>query len=360
MTKLNTPTTSSTSTTSTPPKLSFDEVAKSFTEKANAIVGKRKLAGPGSEYANVTITPAASHTHAHTHGPAKINPVTGLKMHRNNPQGVKCTNPICAPLPRADNHERDHCYWPGGGMEDKALAWICNRSKPKTETAAVATTTTSPTTPNEVTSPMMTLRRELSCASIAELPPSSPHLSALLDSGTTSHIINDRSHLVDFTPEDHPSVRMANQGELTTFGRGTCVADITIGNVEHRVVLRDCLYAPEAVFNLVSVSRMLQRGWDCVFKSASLPSGPCCKFTHKGQHLGCVPMIENLCQLDIRFIPLSRLSTTPLSGEITAFADRPLTWDMWHARMGHPGGDSVKRLPLVVTGIKVDKEVALQ
>ena len=228
MTKLNTPATSSTSTTSAPPKLSFNEIAKSFTEKANAIVGKRKLAGPGLEYVNIAIIPATSHTHVHIQGPAKINPVMGLKMHQNNPQGVKCTNPICIPLPHADNHDRDHCYWSGGGMEDKALAWIHNCSKLKTETAAVTTTTTSPTTPNEVTSPTMTLRCELSCASIAELPRSSPHLSALLNSGTTSHVINDRSYFIDFTPEDHPLVRTANQGELTTFGQGTCIADVTI------------------------------------------------------------------------------------------------------------------------------------
>ena len=44
-------------TTSTSIPLTFEDVAKLFTEKANAIVGKWKLSGPGSEFANAAITP---------------------------------------------------------------------------------------------------------------------------------------------------------------------------------------------------------------------------------------------------------------------------------------------------------------
>jgi hypothetical protein len=155
-------------------------------------------------------------------------------------------------------------------------------------------------------------------------------------------------------------VRTANQGELTTFGRGTCVADIVIGDVACRVTLCDCLYEPKAVFNLISVGRMLQRGWDCVFRSLSTSHGTHCEFSYKGECLGQVPLIGNLCQLDVRFIPPSRLSTVPTMGEISAFVEKPLTWDVWHARLGHLGGDSVKCLPLVAAGVKVDKDIPLQ
>lgn len=155
-------------------------------------------------------------------------------------------------------------------------------------------------------------------------------------------------------------MKTANQGELSTFGQGTCIVDITIGGVEHHVTLQDCLYAPEAVFNLISVGCMLQWGWDCVFKGLLLPSGPYCKFLHKGQSLRQVPMVGNLCQLDMRFIPPARLSAAPVTMEITVFVEQPLTWDTWHAHLGHPGGNSVKHLPIIATGIKVDKDTPLQ
>jgi hypothetical protein len=350
MTKLNTSSSSTMSSTST----CFSDVAKSFAEKANAIVGKRRLAGPGSEYANAVTSPVSNFA------PARINSATGLKMHRNNPKGIKCANTSCAHLPRVDNHDHDHCYWPGGGMEDKAPAWIRSRSKLRTETAAAAITYT-PTTEIANSAMEPKHRRELSCTSIDKLSTSHiPRFAALLDSGTTSHIIIDRSHFIDFTPEDHPPVKTANQGELVTLGWGTCVADITIGGVEHRITLRDCLYAPKAVFNLISVGRMLQWGWDCVFKGSLLSLGPYCEFSHKGRCLGQVPMVGNLCQLDMHFVPQARLSTAPVAMEITAFIEQPLTWDTWHARLGHPGGDSVKCLPIIVTGVKVGKDTLLQ
>jgi hypothetical protein len=71
-------TTSTTSSSSSP--LTFDNVAKLFTEKANAIIGKQKLAGPGSEeYASVALVQGAS--------ASKLNPATGLKMHRKTQRG---------------------------------------------------------------------------------------------------------------------------------------------------------------------------------------------------------------------------------------------------------------------------------
>jgi hypothetical protein len=78
--------TSATSTSSV--SLTFDDVAKLFTEKANAIVGRRKLAGPGSEYANIAVAQGT--------GNVKTNPATGLHIYCNNPTGLKCTNTLAS------------------------------------------------------------------------------------------------------------------------------------------------------------------------------------------------------------------------------------------------------------------------
>ncbi|KAG1837906.1 hypothetical protein DFJ58DRAFT_634733, partial [Suillus subalutaceus] len=40
--------------------------------------------------------------------------------------------------------------------------------------------------------------------------------------------------------------------------------------------------------------------------------------------------------------------------ELSAFAKVPLSWDLWHARLGHPGGSAVKRLSHFLIGTKVD------
>ncbi|KAG2050953.1 hypothetical protein BDR06DRAFT_859548, partial [Suillus hirtellus] len=38
----------------------------------------------------------------------------------------------------------------------------------------------------------------------------------------------------------------------------------------------------------------------------------------------------------------------------------PLSWDLWHAQLGHVGGEAVKRLPHFTKGIKVDSAHLLQ
>ena len=144
--------TTATSITTLFTPLTFNDVTKLFTEKANAIIGRWKLAGPGFKFANIAVMQGAGSN-------IKINPAIGLCMHCNNPKGVKCTNTLCANLPHADNHDLAHCYWPGGGMESKALAWICSKSQ-KPETAAVVMAT--PSDPS--------LPCELSCTMVTKLP----------------------------------------------------------------------------------------------------------------------------------------------------------------------------------------------
>ena len=82
-------------------------------------------------------------------------------------------------------------------------------------------------------------------------------LSTILDSGATSHLIRDRGYFVDFATEDRPSVKTTNQETLSMLGRGTCIVELKLGKDTHRIVLKDCLHAPSALLNLLSVGCML-------------------------------------------------------------------------------------------------------
>jgi hypothetical protein len=111
---------------------------------------------------------------------------------------------------------------------------------------------------------------------------------------------------------------------------------------------------------------MLQKGWDCDFKGSS-GAGPCCRLSYKGDFLSDMPLSGNLCYLNIRFLRPDELNVTPVykeicaltSTDITTFTCTPVTWDLWHACMGHPGGESVKRLPYVATGVSIDTKKPL-
>jgi len=108
---------------------------------------------------------------------------------------------------------------------------------------------------------------DLSCAStITEDLASSPQLDSMalaltaqhalatiLDSGTTTTLINDQSFFWTYSEQGATPVKTANHGSLITFGRGTCFAWLRINGQRHRVRFSNCLHAPDATFNLLSV-----------------------------------------------------------------------------------------------------------
>ena len=105
------PSLSSPSPGSSTTTFSFSDASKLLLKKANAIVGQCKLAGPGLEYVNAAVKSR------------KTNPTTGVHIHKNNPSSVCCVNPLCTGKSWAKTPDKDHCYWPGGGMESQAPPW---------------------------------------------------------------------------------------------------------------------------------------------------------------------------------------------------------------------------------------------
>ena len=100
---------------------------------------------------------------------------------------------------------------------------------------------------------------------------------------------------------------------------------------------------------------MLNCGWACTFKGSSSGGEAYCHLSHKGEALGFIPLIGNLFYVNLHLLHPSELTaSTPFVKEISAVAKPPLTWDMWHTQIGHPGGDLVKQLPLIVEGVTVD------
>ena len=118
---------------------------------------------------------------------------------------------------------------------------------------------------------------------------------------------------MDFVTEDHPPVKTANQGTLSMLGCRTCIVELKLGKDTHRIILKDCLHAPSALLNLLSVSRMLLQGWGCDFRGTTSSSGPSCQLSYKGNVLGDLVMTNNLCYVPLHFIapsnsPLLRCS----------------------------------------------------
>ena len=160
--------------------------------------------------------------------------------------------------------------------------------------------------------------------------------------------------------EDNPGVQTANHGMLCTTGRGTCIAELILGSEKYRVTLHECLHAPEALINLLSVGCMLEKGWDCEFRGSRSGSTAHCQLSYNREILGSLPLVGNFCHVDLQFIhPNKLVSRTLRVKEISVVARPRTTLDLWHAWMGHPGSDLVKRLPLVTMGMHIDHSAPL-
>ncbi|KAG2055891.1 hypothetical protein BDR06DRAFT_881152 [Suillus hirtellus] len=73
-------------------------------------------------------------------------------------------------------------------------------------------------------------------------------------------------------------------------------------------------------------------------------------------------MIGNLFFIDLRFIHPNSPAPSPHHAphEISAFAHVPLSLDLWHACLGHPGGDMIKHLSPAATGSTIESTAPLQ
>ncbi|KAG2742393.1 hypothetical protein P692DRAFT_20685781, partial [Suillus brevipes Sb2] len=298
-----TPSPSTTTTPSAPPtRLTFTQVASSLSEEANRLRGERQLACPGSEYANAATSSSSS-------AETKVNPKTGVRIHRSNPKGVACENSACSGLPQSLTHDLEHCLQQGGGMESKA-PWGRTGKKAKKEISAAADgnspTQSKPTPSNPETTTTSSSPRELACTIIEEFDDEafpSPEdiaciaaqsLSTILNSGTTSTLITDREYFWTYSNDSRTVVKTANHGKLPTMGRGDCVADLSVNGQVFRLRLSDCLHAPGALVNLLSVGRMLKKGWACNFT----PFPPRVQLVYNNDVLGDIPMTGNLFFID--------------------------------------------------------------
>lgn len=273
--------------------------------------------GPGSEYVSAAVQG----------GRGEVNPATGLRKTKNNPSGTACTTPICLGRKRVD-HDWSNCYQPGGGRAGQApwqrgktastggqtTSTVAAVTAPATSAASqpAGTQVVNPNNPVAAVAVQSSLVnnyfRDLSCALVEELSEGETSggltslakavSSTILDSGTTTHLIKDPSLFWTFTRDTTVSMKTANQGSLSTEGYGDCVAILRLGDKRIRLRLENCLYAPNAIVNLLSVGRMIERGWELRFRGE--PSR--CELLHKDESLGCIDMRGHLCFLDVEFV----------------------------------------------------------
>ena len=177
--------------------------------------------------------------------------------------------------------------------------------------------------------------------------------NSLLDSGCTHHIIRDRTLFHSYTAKSI-SVGTANCGSLDAQGTGDVVFRHPFGTRFITFTLRDCLYAPTAPINLLSVGALVERGMSCLFSPGGItevsfpPDHP--KFP---AFVLSATVSNRLSFLDLKFIapPEVLPVALPAQASITPSRSPPPSYSfprvqldsmLWHRRFGHIGMDATR------------------
>jgi hypothetical protein len=173
--------------------------------------------------------------------------------------------------------------------------------------------------------------------------------SSLMDSGSSSHVVRDREVFWTYDTNQHPNVRSICQGTLQTLARGDCVVIARSEQGPVKIHLKDCLHAPNAQLDLISVGKLLNSGFHCNFRLEGFsilgPEGSSPRLECRG------PIHGNLGFLPLTFIAqdgpmLTRQHDQPavLPQELSAFVKPIITRDLWHARLGHTSPKAIASL----------------
>ncbi len=169
---------------------------------------------------------------------------------------------------------------------------------------------------------------------------------ALLDSGTTHHIVRDHEVFHTYDESKALPVKMANCGVLNTFAMGDAHISVDVGGWTATIILRQCLHAPDAPINLISVGALTENGMYVGFGKHKTT----CYFpqTHKGLKNSSfqADVIGRLSFLNCKFIPPPDPENIPPSANamLPAFQKPDLNAYLWHCRTGHPSQETTKHI----------------
>ncbi|PPQ83175.1 hypothetical protein CVT26_015506, partial [Gymnopilus dilepis] len=166
--------------------------------------------------------------------------------------------------------------------------------------------------------------------------------NALLDSGCTHYIINDRSLFVSLDGSQRRNIGTANCGTLQTFGTGDVSFRASYMGRVITFTLRNCLYAPDCPINLISVGALQEKGMRIHFDP---PNATVLSFPNEHEHLPGFTLTASVVHR-LSFLSLDFVAQSPPLPESVAFPAYPAesfaraskpTSHLWHRRFGHLG-----------------------
>jgi hypothetical protein len=164
-----------------------------------------------------------------------------------------------------------------------------------------------------------------------------------LDSGATDHICNDKGHLLDIRRLPKPiQVRIGDNSIVPVAGIGTVLA----ASKNRRIQLTDILYVPAIGTNLLSVSKLTDKGCEVQFSK----NGQATILNPKDQSIATTYRKSSMYEVQVSSCFLTRNNVRI---QRRKKATRPLPIELWHHRLGHLNHTDMRKLTDMATGIRI-------
>ena len=165
---------------------------------------------------------------------------------------------------------------------------------------------------------------------------SSPRTTWIVDSGATCHVCNERSSFVDLYDLEKPlDVTLGDGHTLKATARGTVVLTMKIGQLTRRCKLHDVLFVPNLSYNLISVSKAVEKGISvsfnergCILKDNKQRLITVAEKVGSLYHVKYAEQKNHICSIT-KSIPRDGHSSKE---------------ELWHRRYGHLGFKSLQKL----------------
>ena len=165
----------------------------------------------------------------------------------------------------------------------------------------------------------------------------------IIDSGASSHMCGDEQFFNELVPVSGKSVSLTDGHKATTkaIGSGSLVCTDKNG-VDHRITLSGVLHVPELETNLISVSKLTEKGAEVTF------AGSKCYVSKQGRKAAVAVKREGLYHLQ------------HLEREVVAAVHFDGCPHDWHRKLGHRDPEAIRRMvrDKLATGINVKQYAA--
>lgn len=168
-----------------------------------------------------------------------------------------------------------------------------------------------------------------------------------IDSGASAHMCNNKDNFVSINiAKKMPPVSVGNGKETTVSGQGTMIFHTNVDGTPRTVYLKNVLYVPSLMCNLISVSRMRKASLKTVFDTDSNDTGVCVVIDRK-------ETTNYLKGVERPDLGLYEAVLRPIKFNHSALSAKHNS-EIWHKRLGHVSDRVLQKTAPMVHGLKIE------